>query len=454
MLSTKSPHAVYTPSITAEFAKIGHSQHLKRTYAFHERDLNFLDPNSSLFHYPYALYSAGQAAKNDSAAKHTSSVSTRDKGKTTIIGDSGGFQIQQGTIEFAGDETCERMLRWLEGHADFSMSLDFPTGGISPGNVAAHVARLIAAGHPLQAQSTANGLSMDFNACLMQSLLNLNYFVQHRVPGATNFLNVLQGRTERESKVWYDAVKGYRLEGWAFAGAHQSAFSMTMARLLDMYDDGLLQNARWIHFLGISTLEPAYLFTTILRCLRRFNSDIGVSFDTSSPFLSAANFNMYASFRFDKYGCALTPLPFAEHASADDNRTLTEMGRDLAREVKIKRTGMPELYFTPLPVATAIGSKVTVAEICEIRDGKLRVTTDGVWILMNHNVEVFKRAFEALNRSFDENPLDDDMPVHVRAAKVAIEKIFEERVLRGAAAARDLLRECTALLEVFAEARN
>src|SRR5690606_38183387 len=161
----------------------------------------------------------------------------------------------------------------------------------------------------------------------------------------------------------------------------------------------------------------------------RFNSDIGISFDTSSPFLSAANFNMYASFRFDKYGCALTPLPFAEHASADDNRTLNKMGRDLAREVTIKRTGMPELCFTPLPVATAIGSRVTVAEICEVRDGKLRVTTDGVWILMNHNVEVFKRAFEALNRSFDENPLDDDMPVHVRAAKVAIEKIFEERVL-------------------------
>ncbi|MNS87478.1 hypothetical protein D3C72_1214250 [compost metagenome] len=73
---------------------------------------------------------------------------------------------------------------------------------------------------------------------------------------------------------------------------------------------------------------------------------------------------------------------------------------------------------------------------------------------MNHNVEVFKRALEALNRSFDENPLDDDMPVHVRAAKVAIEKIFEERVLRGASAARDLLRECTTLLDVFAEARN
>ncbi|PYE45242.1 hypothetical protein DFI02_102686 [Rhizobium sp. PP-F2F-G20b] len=454
MLSTKSEHAVYTPSITAEFAKIGHSQHLKRTYSFHERDLDFLDPNSRLFHYPYALYSAGQAAKTDSEAKHTSSVSARYKSKTTIIGDSGGFQIQQGTIEFAGDATCERMLRWLEGHADFSMSLDFPTGGIAPGNVAVHAARLIAAGHALKAQSALNGLSLDFNACLTQSLLNLDYFSKYRATGATNLLNVLQGRTERESKVWYDAVKGYGLEGWAFAGAHQSAFSLTMARLLDMYDDGLLQNARWIHFLGISTLEPAYLFTTILRCIRRFNPDIGISFDTSSPFFSAANFNMYTSFRFDKFGCALIPLSFAEHARTDDNRKLNEMARDLARPVTIKRTGMPEFCFTPVPVSTAIGSKVSVAEICELCDGRLRVTTEGVWILMNHNVEVFTKAFAALNRSYDENRLDDDMPVRVRAAKVSIEKIFEERVLKGATAARDLLRQCASLLDVFAEVRN
>lgn len=453
MLSTKSPYAVYMPAISSNFAKIGYSQHLKHNFSFAEGDLNFLDPASSLFHYPYALYSAGQAARTDGAAQQISIVSQRDRDRTTVIGDSGGFQIQQGTIKFTGDATCERMLRWMEDHADFSMSLDFPTGGISPGNVAVHTARLDTQGQ-ITAKSAANGLSPDYNACLTQSLLNLDYFVQNRHPGKTNLLNVLQGRTERESKVWYDAVKGYPLEGWAFAGAHQSAFSLTMARLLDMYDDGLLQKAKWIHFLGISTLEPAYIFTTLLRCVRRYNPEISISFDTSSPFKSAANFNIYTSFRFDKYASAMTPARFAENASTNDTRTLNEMSRALTKAVKIERAGAPELRFTPLPVATAIGSKVTVAEICEMRDNRLRVTTDGVWILMNHNVEVFKKAFEALNRSFDENALDDDVPVHVRAAKIAIEKIFEARVLKGAAAARDLLQECTALLDVFAEVRN
>jgi hypothetical protein len=453
MLSTKSPYAVYMPALSSNFAKIGYSQHLKHNFSFAEKDLNFLDPASALFHYPYALYSAGQAARTEGAAQQVSIVSQRDRDRTTVLGDSGGFQIQEGTIKFTGDATCERMLRWMEGHADFSMSLDFPTGGISPGNVAGHTARLDAQGN-ITGRSAANGLSPDYNACLAQSLLNLDYFVQNRIPGKTNLLNVIQGRTERESKVWYETVKSYPLEGWAFAGTHQSAFSMAMARLLDMYDDGLLQKAKWIHFLGISTLEPAYLFTTLLRCLRRYNPEIGVSFDTSSPFKAAANFSIYTSFRFDKYGCAMKPASFTKNASADDTRTLNELGRDLAEEIKIQRAGAPEMRFTPVPVATAVGSKVTVAEICEMRDNRLRVTTDGVWIVMNHNVEVFKKAFEALNHSFDENRLDDDVPVHVRAAKVAIEKIFEERDSKGPNAARDLLQECTALLDVFAELRN
>lgn len=453
MLSRKSEHAIYLPAISANYAKLGHSVHLKGSFSFSEKDLNFLDPSSGLFHYPYALYSAGQAAKTDGAAKMNSIVSHRNRDLTTVIGDSGGFQIQEGTIKFAGDATCKRMLRWMEHHADYSMTLDFPTGGISLGNVAQHTARLNTSGQ-ITAMSAANGLSLDYNACLKQSLLNLDYFVANRVPGKTSFLNVIQGRTERESKVWYDAVKSYSLEGIAFAGAHQSAFSLTVARLLDMYDDGILQSAKWIHFLGISTLEPAYLFTTLLRCIRRYNPDIGVSFDTSSPFISAANFNMYTSFRYDKHGCGLATISFAEHADISDMRTLNELSRDFARQVNVNRSVGLGFSFTPLPVETAIGSEVRVFEICEIQNDRLRVTTDGVWILMNHNVEVFKKAFTALNRSFDDNPRDDDMPVHVRAAKVAIELIFEERLLKGPAAARKLLKESAFMLDVFAEMRN
>lgn len=454
MLSTKSAHAIYMPAISSNFAKIGYSQHLKRNFSFAEKDLNFLDPASTLFHYPYALYSAGQAALTDGAAQQISIVSQRDRDRTTVIGDSGGFQIQEGTIKFEGDATCERMLRWMEGHADFSMSLDFPTGGISPGNVAVHTARLDAQGK-ITAMSAANGLSLDYNACLTQSLLNLDYFVQNRHLGKTNLLNVLQGRTERESKVWYDAVKGYPLEGWAFAGAHQSALSLTMARLLDMYDDGLLQNAKWIHFLGISTLDTAYIFTAMLRCIRQVNADIGISFDTSSPFKAAANFQFCSSFRFDKYGVGIATTSMPAVGKATDTRTLNLLCEDQAKPISIKRAGMMHATeIIPCPARTAIGDKVTVSELCSGSTGSSLLDNDSTFMLMNHNVQAYISAFSELHKSYNAIGLHDCVPVYVRAAKVAIEKIFEERVSNGAVAARDLLQKCTALLNVFAEVRN
>jgi hypothetical protein len=73
---------------------------------------------------------------------------------------------------------------------------------------------------------------------------------------------------------------------------------------------------------------------------------------------------------------------------------------------------------------------------------------------MNHNVEVFKKAFEALNHSFDTNPLHSDVPVSVRAAKIAIELIFKEAVEeRNMVRAREILVEFRGVLDAIAEAR-
>jgi hypothetical protein len=450
MLTTKSAHAIYTPAISAGYAKIGHSQTVKGQYAFAQEELNFLDPGNTLFQYPYALYSAGQAAKTDNDASQTSIVSNRITSLTTVIGDSGGFQIQEGTIQFAGDETCERMLRWLEAHADYSMTLDFPTGGIDLGNVDQHAERLLRDGHDLHALSKASGLSLEYNTCLVQSRINLDYFAAHRKPGATNFLNVIQGRTERESKHWYDAVKGYGFEGWAFAGTQQSAFSLILSRLLDMYEDGNLQDTKWIHFLGVARIKIAYLFTVVLRCLRRINPVIEISFDAASPFTQAANFGFYTSYRFDKMDCTMPTVSATEQAGLDDSRTLNDLARALTKPVVVDKSWMSEEDRMPRPVQTAVGSKVAIGEIVEKKAGRYRVTTEGVWILMNHNVEAYVQAFEALNRSFDDNRFQDQMPVSVRQAKAAIEVIFQQAFVVGDVAnARSLLRQCRRVLDAF-----
>ncbi|TAW11125.1 hypothetical protein [Rhizobium ruizarguesonis] len=431
MITKPSNYAVYTPAISQEFAKLGYSQHLKRNFSFLEADLNFLDPKSGLFHYPYALYSAGQAAKTANSALEDNIVKLRDRQRTRVIGDSGGFQIQGNKIKFTGDATCERMLRWMETHTDYSMSLDFPTGGITPGNVAVHAERLIAEGHNLQAMCAANGLSLDFNACLKQSLLNLDYFVRSRKPGATNLLNVLQGRNEAESKAWYEAVKVYGLEGWAFAGAHQNSFSLLLNRLHDMRNDGLLQTAKWIHILGISTPAIAYLFNALQRCVIEVNPDLQITFDTAGPFISAAKFQALMTHRLDKTGWTFSTVSMPKEGNPSDTRTLNELAWEIAqRRPKAKRgndalQGERALY--ALPVATTIGSRVRVNEICVGSNGSSDLDNDSIMILMNHNAEAYLRVFKQVNRIFD-NPEEygNDVPVILKGLRFAIENIWAD----------------------------
>jgi hypothetical protein len=95
-------------------------------------DLDFLNPNSKLWHYGYALYSAGQFSN---ARPKACAVTNRDREKTIVLGDSGGFQIGQGTLKGTehfkkaktSNEICQmwrdsgdtrkRIINWLDAHS-------------------------------------------------------------------------------------------------------------------------------------------------------------------------------------------------------------------------------------------------------------------------------------------------------------------------------------------------
>ena len=92
--------AVYLPAIQEWYSReVWSNKNLDKERPFPEgislTDLDFLNPKSKLWHYGYGLYSAGQF-KNSEPIK--CSVSKRDREKTTILGDSGGFQIGMGTF--------------------------------------------------------------------------------------------------------------------------------------------------------------------------------------------------------------------------------------------------------------------------------------------------------------------------------------------------------------------
>lgn len=292
-------------------------------YSLKADDLKFINPNSRLCFYPWVLFSGGQGAKTKKLAQKDNWVTQtpRDE-RVVVLGDSGGFQIQQQTIPFDPNTTPERMLRWLERVADQSMILDFPTGGVGTGAMVPHVEQLIREGVDVEAEATKAGFSTGFMGCLIRTMENNDYFQDSRVNGATNLLNVIQGRNEEESNYWYQNIKQYPFEQWAFAGKHSVQLSMTLRRLIQMRDDKLLKPNQWIHFLGVSTLKVGVALTYTQRNLRKYTNatDVQITFDSKSPTDGVSNgYRAVAGYDFapDKWSFHTAPTNLKKYEYSD-----------------------------------------------------------------------------------------------------------------------------------------
>jgi hypothetical protein len=405
-------YAVFVPSVSEMYSRCLANKNPKRPLPVPAEDLNFLNPNSNIFFIPYALYSAGQAAKSETASlKRDCMFALRDKERTTVIGDSGGYQIQTRAIRWQGDKTREIMMRWLEGMTDWSMILDFPTGGINLGSVDPHVERLRAEGVDLDQFCRGLGFNpLDyekfcFSACLYQTLQNNNYFIEHRKPGATKFLNVVQGRTVEESRVWYNKVKHYDFEAWALAGPHKENFEMTMTRLIDMWRDGLLEKKNWLHFLGVGKLQHGAVYTTMQRCIRELiNPNFTISYDVSSPFTLAAYGKCYFGYTLDQSGWSVHGdkidgrefLPGAPRAKVP---FLDKIREEWERKgLKDQEQGGFGTF-----VNTEIGKRLTMDQVCVNEDLKFTSTWDVVSyaLMMNHNVQVHLEGVFASQDMYD-----------------------------------------------------
>jgi len=357
--------------------------------------MNFLDPENSYYHYPWGLYSGGHAHLDpEKSDEREPMVQKRDRSKTMILGDSGGFQLATGVIKMdwsnakdpndpARTEFCGKILKWLEHTADWSMTLDVPAF--------AAVGKL----------SERTGLT-EFKDTLDISLLNLDYFMRNRTPEATKFLNVLSGSNEENSKEWYDAVKHFSnksfvqeaygdanrtLEGYAFAGINMKHMYSVLSRLLDLREDGLLEGKDWIHFLGTGRLNWACHLTSIQRQLRKHdNPNITLSFDAASPFVNTAYGQTYThnEFRAKRFGYFMD--------RAFDNK-----------DMKGSKMPMP---FAHSPIM----DRLTVGDICVLGHGDLNRNgkeTNTSWdtlsyaLYMGHSVYNHITAVQEANRLAD-----------------------------------------------------
>lgn len=443
-------YARFTPAISEMYVRYVNAEKPKREPPIPREELNFFNPNSSLFYLPCSLYSAGQAAKSSGIAERKDMVTGRDRGPTTVLGDSGGFQIQTGAIKFEGDKTRERMMRWMEANCDWSMILDFPTGGIQIGNIDQHLKRLESPLDPaivdsgnkaaLDALMIKNGADVNdiqkrlFYACMLQTIINNDYFVQHRAPGATKFLNVVQGRDRHESKNWYENVKHYPFEGWSLASHHKENFEMSLGRILDMRDDGLLEDRDWMHFLGVGKFQHGCVYTTIQRAVReQVNPNFTISYDVSSPFTLAAYGKVFLGYNLNKNSWSIQGEKLDGRNFLPTNTYMGKINEDDEHEVEMighemLGTGKGRIKYLldkngnkiPLPpkgkdadrpfldvleemfherldsvegsrfVRTQIGEQLKMGDICVNVDPKFTSTWDVVTyaMLMNHNVQV------------------------------------------------------------------
>jgi hypothetical protein len=355
--------------------------------------LDFLKaPEDCYFNYKFALYSAGHAVRDLTKCEiKEPMIHRRDRENTILIGDSGGFQIATGVIKVdwatvqtpAGDPLREEILRFLEHTADWSMTLDVPAFAALP---------------PL---SEKTGLTT-FEECIDVTEYNLKYFMKHRVPGATKFLNVLSGSDNENSKTWYDRVIPYSmpeaveamgysvdrtLEGYAFAGYNMKNMRTVLERILDLRNDNMLAGKDWIHFLGIGRLDWACYLTSVERLLKKYdNPNINISFDAASPFVAAGGYALSYNYNYFKPD----QLTYAMGRGIDD-RALK--GSEIA-----------------MPFQGPIMERLTAGDMCVMGHGDLnkqgkesKTSWDSTTyaLIMAHNVYNHIQAIQEINRLAD-----------------------------------------------------
>ena len=325
-------------------------------------------------------------------------IRNRDRSRSFILGDSGGFQIGKGVWE--GDwknPACpkaqkkrELVLTWMDAYMDRGMILDIP----------AWVARS-------PAGRKATGINTYMEA-VEGTYINNDYFMKNRT-GACKFLNVLQGENHADADDWYDRMKKYcdpkqyaqPFEGWAMGGQNMCDVHLVLRRLVELRFDGLLEKGLhdWMHFLGTSKLEWACLLTDIQRAVRKYhNPNFTISFDCASPFLASANGQIYIQTEItdrEKWVYRMVP-------SVDDKKysTDTRRFRDAVLQDNLFRA------FTESPVS----QRCTIKDICIYKPGDLnKINKEGKtsWdsfsyaIQMGHNVWSHLTAVQEANRQYD-----------------------------------------------------
>lgn len=374
-LILNSDRAQFAPALQLAFIK-GAAGPPKRPLpaGLTSADLDILQPGSPVFT-PFALVSYGQFITSIGAPA-PGILSTRDRSATTIIGDSGGFQFISKPDLYQGKQTVLKAMGWLETNSDIAMTVDIPTRAIG------------SAAWPT------------FQACLTATLANLEVLSSARTPGRTRFLNVLQGRDWGECRVWYDAVKAYPFEGWAFGGGSRELPTLLRLLALMKQEGNLGGRFAHLHVLGTSSLSRAVQFTQIKRALRDAGKVIEVTFDTATPSHYVKFGKIITGMNRPKFTASTARVPMSPTYSGS---TLALPGRTFVS----RHTQVGDLLGPSAPMAeTALDALGSV-------------------LLVHHNIEQQLQMMEDAGRLADiGSGLGEDIPAELHRSLLAIDKFL------------------------------
>lgn len=313
-------------------------------------ELDILQPGSPVFA-PFALVSYGQFIRSVGAPA-PGIIATRDRSATTIIGDSGGFQFISKPDLYEGRPTVLKALGWLEANSDLAMTVDIPTRAIG------------------------NKAWPTFQSCLDDTLANLAVLEHQRTPGKIRFLNVLQGRNWKECRAWYDAVKAYPFEGWAFGGGSRELSNMLRLLALMKQEGNLGGRLSHLHVLGTSSLSRAVQLTQIKRVLHGAGLEIEVTFDTAT------------ASHYVKYGRIIVGMDPAKLS---------------AHTIRVPLSPEHIGSTVPLPGGTLVGRRSAVGDLLgAARPGApYAVDAVGSYLLVHHNIEQQLRLMDKAGRVAD-----------------------------------------------------
>lgn len=289
----KRDYAIYLPSLQSPYASFATKREIEVRSGdlpsdFRIKDLDFFNPNSRLWSCGYALYSAGQFTDSQLGSDI---VAYRDRSKSVVIGDSGGYQLGTGKISNVNEKAAlvryadspaqqvanwqatgfrERTLEFLDLYCDYSMTLDMPLWA--------------------QNKHGSQLRNLEVEQLIQLSVENLRFFADNRGRNhgkGTKFLSVLQDNGKGSGDLWYDAVKDFEFEGWALAGDF-GRLPQTMKLLRRLLDENKLDKTEWVHVLQNSPPIMTALYTAIQRSLSKaVGHKITLSCDSSSPHQAA-----------------------------------------------------------------------------------------------------------------------------------------------------------------------